>query len=87
MLTVVDDASGETIELIVTQQNHRDMMSDAEDEEKQERSWTRRREPGKINLGSLVKVKGEIEEKWNIRRIQVMKLGILFCETVLMKTL
>ena len=84
MLTLVDDASGETIELIVTQQNHRDMLPNAEDEEKQDRSWIRRRGPGKINLGSLIKVKGEIEEKWNIRRIQVMKLGILFYEVMLM---
>jgi len=72
----VDDSSGETIELVVTQDEHRSMMPDLEDQEIQERLWKRRRKPGRIEVGSLIKVKGEIQEKWKIRKIHVMKLGI-----------
>lgn len=51
------------------------MMPDTEDDEMQERLWKRRRKEGRIYVGSLIKVKGEIREKWKIRKIKVMKLG------------
>jgi hypothetical protein len=73
----VDDSSGETIELVVTQDEHRAMIPSQEDEEAQARLWKRRPKAGKIEVGSLIKVKGEIREKWTIRKIHVMKLGTL----------
>jgi hypothetical protein len=72
----VDDSSGETIELVVGKEEHRKMMPDREDEETQERLWKRRVKPGKLDVGILIKVKGEIVEKWGIRKLHVMKLGI-----------
>lgn len=72
----MDDSSGETIELIIAQDEHRSMMPDREDEEAQERLWKRRRKEGRLGVGSLIKVKGEIREKWKVRKIHVMKLGI-----------
>jgi hypothetical protein len=81
----VDDSSGETIELVITQDEHRSMMPDLEDQEMQERLWKRRQKSGRIDVGSLIKVKGEIQEKWKIRKIHVMKLGIFPChENVLL---
>ena len=74
-LTEVDDASGETIELVVQQQEHRAMMPDRDDEEFQARLWKRRRKAGRIEVGDLIKVKGELLEKWKVRRLNVMKLG------------
>jgi Telomere regulation protein Stn1 len=74
----VDDSSGETIELVIAQEEHRKMMPDRDDDEKQERLWKRRRKPGHVDVGSLIKVKGEIIERWNVRKIHVMKLGISF---------
>ena len=52
------------------------MMPDRDFDEGQERLWKRRRKPGTIDVGSLIKVKGEIREKWKIRKIDVMKMGI-----------
>jgi len=72
---LVDDSSGETIELVVSEEEHRRMMPDTEDNEMQERLWKRRRKEGRVHVGSLIKVKGEIREKWKIRKIKVMKLG------------
>ena len=72
----VDDSSGETIELVITKDENRSMMPDREYEEAQERLWKRTRKAGRVDVGSLIKVKGEIQEKWKIRKIHVMKLGI-----------
>ena len=72
----MDDSSGATIELVVSDEEQRKKKPDIEDEERQERLWKRRRKPGHMDIGSLIKVKGEIREKWNIRKIHVMKLGI-----------
>jgi len=74
-LTKVDDASGETIELVVEQEDLRAMMPDQEYDERQLRLWKRRRKPGRIDVGDLIKVKGELVEKWKVRRLNVMKLG------------
>src|SRR5437762_8437984 len=52
------------------------MMPDREFDEGQERVWKRRRKPGRIDVGSIIKVKGEMKEKWKIRKIHVMKMGI-----------
>src|SRR5277367_1776049 len=76
LLTEVDDSSGETIELVVQQEEHRLMMPDHVDEEKQARLWKRRRKSGRIDVGDLIKVKAEMVEKWNVRKLNVMKLGI-----------
>jgi hypothetical protein len=76
LLTEVDDSSGETIELVVQQEDHRAMMPDHEYEEKQARLWKRRRKPGSIDVGDLIKVKGEMVERWRVRKVNVMKLGI-----------
>jgi hypothetical protein len=70
-----DDASGAAIELFVTQEEHRAMMPDYEDDERQEKSWKRKRKTGRIAVGDIIKVKGELLETWNIRKIHVMKLG------------
>jgi hypothetical protein len=75
-MRAVDDSSGQTIELVVTQGGHRLMMPDRDFDEAQERLWKRSRKPGRIDVGSLIKVKGEIREKWKIRKIDVMKMGI-----------
>src|SRR5271170_4918430 len=40
---IVDDSSGETIELVITQEEHRSMMPDPEFDDLQERLWKRRR--------------------------------------------
>jgi hypothetical protein len=72
----VDDSSGETIELVIAQEEHRKMMPDRDDDEAQERLWKRRRKHGHIDVGSLIKVKGEIIERWHVRKVHVMKLGI-----------
>jgi hypothetical protein len=72
----VDDASGETIELILSQKEHRDLLTNSEEEEQRERYWKYTQKPKTIYLGSLVKVKGELIERWHVRKIQVMKLGI-----------
>jgi hypothetical protein len=72
----VDDSSGVTIELVISEEEHRKKMPDIDDEEIQQRLWKRRRKPGHLDIGSLIKVKGEIRENWNIRKIHVMKLGI-----------
>lgn len=81
----MDDSSGETIELVVPKDKYESMMPKLEDQEMQERLWKRRRKPGTIDVGSLIKVKGEIREKWKIRKIHVMKLGIFPChENVLL---
>lgn len=73
---LVDDSSGATIELVISKEEHRRKMPDVEYDERQERLWKRRRKPGHMDVGTLIKVKGEIQEKWNIRKINVMKLGI-----------
>jgi len=52
------------------------MMPDREFDEGQERVWKRRRKPGRVDVGSIIKVKGEMKEKWKIRKIHVMKMGI-----------
>ena len=72
----VDDASGETIEIVMEEEQHRAMMPDQEDEELQARLWKRGRKPGRIDVGDVIKVKGELVEKWKVRRLKVMKLGI-----------
>jgi hypothetical protein len=80
---VVDDSSGETIELVATKDEHKKMVPDQEYEEKQARLWKRRPKAGIIEVGSLIKVKGEIQEKWSVRKIHVMKLGTLIKKTKL----
>jgi hypothetical protein len=75
MLIEVDDGSGATIDLMVTEEEHRDMMPDYEYDEKQEKLWKRKRKPGRVAIGDTIKVKGELYEKWTIK-IKVMKLGI-----------
>ena len=50
-------------------------MPNYEEDEFQERLWKRRRKEGRLHVGSLIKVKGEIREKWKVRKIHVMKLG------------
>ena len=80
-LLTVDDSSGATIELVLTHQEHRDMFPKADYEEYQERLWKRTMKPGNIYIGSLIKVKGEIQETWQMRKIHVMKLGtVIFCQ-------
>lgn len=73
----MDDSSGDTIELVISKEKEeiRRKMPDVTYDERQERLWKRRRKPGHLDIGSLIKVKGEIQEKWNIRKINVMKLG------------
>lgn len=61
-------------------------MPDRDDEEQQERLWKRRRKPGTIDVGSLIKVKGEIREHWGVQKVHVMKLGKP-CEAKLIKIL
>ena len=72
----VDDSSGETIELVIMQEEHRLMMPDLEHERGEERLWKKTRQSGRVEVGSLIKVKGELKEKWEIRKIHVMKMGI-----------
>lgn len=73
----MDDSSGKTIELVLTEDKHMNMIPNQEDEEKQARAWKRTPRTGEVEVGSLIKVKGEIREKWSIRKIHVMKLGSL----------
>ena len=75
-LTPVDDSSGATIELVLSDGALREMMPKLDDEEAKVKYWKRNRKPNSLEVGDLVKVKGELRERWNIRRIHVMKLGI-----------
>jgi hypothetical protein len=61
--------------LVVSEGGIREVVSTGLTEE-EARVWKRRRKAGVVEVGDLIKVKGEIQEKWKIRRILVMKLGI-----------
>lgn len=64
------------MELVVTEEEHRRIMPNYEEDGFQERLWKRRRKEGRLRVGILIKVKGEIREKWKVRKIGVMKLGM-----------
>ena len=51
------------------------MMPKHEEDEEEEKLWKRARKPGRIAVGDTIKVKGELVEKWNVRKIHIMKLG------------
>ena len=72
----MDDSSGATIELLLSDEIHRAMLPTIEDEEKKEKNWIYNRKAGSVEVGDLIKVKGELHERWKIRKIRVMKLGI-----------
>jgi hypothetical protein len=77
-IDVVDDSSGATIELVLSDDAHRAMLPSINDEEEKEKQWIRPRRLHSLELGDLIKVKGELRERWNVRKLQVMKLGMLF---------
>ena len=75
----MDDSSGETIELLVTDGELMRKKPDRDDQDYQSRLWKRRLKPETMDVGSLIKVKGEIVERWGIRKIQAMKIGMHKC--------
>lgn len=72
----MDDSSGATIELVLSDDALRIMMPKLDDEEAKVKYWKHDRRSNSLEVGDLVKVKGELRERWNVRRIHVMKLGI-----------
>jgi len=76
-LISVDDSSGATIEVVLSENEHRSMMPSMEHEEKKgKEAWGWKHKPNSLEVGDLIKVKGELRERWSIRRLYAMKLGM-----------
>lgn len=73
---LLDDSSGATIEVILTRDEDKAKWVNYEDQENQERYWKPPQKSGILDVGTLVKVKGELREKWRVRKLHALKLGI-----------
>ena len=73
---LIDDSSGATIEVVLSRDEDKRKLPDYEGQEEQERYWKRSIKQGILDVGTLVKVKGELREKWRVRKLKGLKLGI-----------